>query len=104
MTENLPFDASKRGLSVGALVCGILAVLLFWNPLGLLLAFLGAILGGYALFKRVGSKGMAVAGIVLGIISVVLFFVVSILVHLLFVTVITYAITFIIDLIALLLA
>ncbi|HJJ39356.1 MAG TPA: hypothetical protein O0X42_04375 [Methanocorpusculum sp.] len=105
MTENLPFDTAKPGLSRGALICGIFAVLLFWNPIGLLLAFLAAVLGGYARFKRVGSKGMATAGIVLGIISVILFFVVSAVVHALFVAFIKYAIlTFIFDLIGLLLA
>ncbi|HJJ31550.1 MAG TPA: hypothetical protein O0X97_04810 [Methanocorpusculum sp.] len=98
MTENLPFDTAKPGLSRGALICGIFAVLLFWNPLGLILAYLAAILGGYANFRRVGSKGMAVAGIVLGIVSVVLFFVASAVVHALFIAFIKYAIfTFIFD-------
>mgnify|MGYP003312067598 CR=1 FL=1 len=102
MSEKLPFDTTKKGLSIGALVCGILSVLCFWNPIGLLLGMLGAVLGGSSLYKRVGRKGAAVAGIVLGILSLVLFFAGSIIVHIIVVTAIENIFTFLLTLIGLL--
>lgn len=61
------------GVSVAALVCGILGLLFFWVPgvnLGLCLA--GVICGIVAMVKSAGGKGMAITGLVLSIIDCIL--------------------------------
>lgn len=63
----------NSGVSVGALVCGILGLLLFWVPgvnIGLCLA--GLICAIVALVKQHGGKGLAITGLVLSIIDCIL--------------------------------
>lgn len=75
--ENIqPETKSAKGLSVAALVCGILGIVGSFIPVvcyfTLVLAILGIIFGAKAnkIAKETGeSKGLAVAGLVLGIIG-----------------------------------
>lgn len=63
----------NSGVSVGALVCGILGLIFFWIPgvdIGLCLA--GLICGIIAIVKQHGGKGLAIAGLVLSIIDCIL--------------------------------
>lgn len=63
------------GMAIGALVCGILAILSCWTIVGgILLGVIGAILGVIALFgisagRRKGG-GMAVTGIILSLLGI----------------------------------
>ncbi len=61
------------GISVAALICGILGLIFFWIPgvdIGLCLA--GFICGIIAIAKQYGGKGMAIAGLVISIIDGIL--------------------------------
>lgn len=70
------YDAAPdkgSGVSVAALVCGILGLLFFWVPIldiGLCLA--GLICAIIAVAKQCGGRGMAIAGLILSIIDCIL--------------------------------
>lgn len=70
------YDAAPErgsGVSVAALVCGILGLLFFWLPVvdvGLCLA--GLICAIVAIAKQCGGRGMAFAGLILSIIDCIL--------------------------------
>ena len=66
------FDESKKGLSIAALVLGIVGILISCTPVGIVASILGLIFGGLCLYKKQGIKGMAITGLVLGIISLAL--------------------------------
>lgn len=69
--DAVPDKAS--GVSVGALVCGILGLILFWVPvvdIGLCLA--GLICGIVAIVKQHGGRGLAIAGLVLSVVDCIL--------------------------------
>lgn len=66
-----------KGLSIGAMVCGILGIVFSWIPFVVYIAFplavVGIVLAGVAMSRinkgGEGSKGMAVAGLVCGIVG-----------------------------------
>jgi len=64
----------SSGVGVGALICGIIGLVLCWVPIvGLILSIVAIVLGGKG--KRTlpdGKRGMAVAGFILGIIGLVI--------------------------------
>lgn len=64
----------SSGIAVGALICGIIGLVLCWVPIvGLILSIVAIVLGGKG--KRTlpdGKRGMAVAGFILGIIGLVI--------------------------------
>jgi hypothetical protein len=67
----------KVGLSVAAMVLGILAIVFFWVPFaGWIVGVLAIVLGAVAVSQankkpeEYGGKGMAITGLVLGIIQV----------------------------------
>jgi hypothetical protein len=69
-----PQAPRSNGIAVASLVCGILAVLLFFTIvfpiiLGILAVIFGAIGIGNA-NKGAGSKGLAVAGLVCGVVGI----------------------------------
>lgn len=69
--------AGGNGVAVAALVCGILAMVLFFAfPLAILLGLVGLILGivgvRRARHPATGRKGMAVAGIITSVLGLVL--------------------------------
>ena len=62
----------KSGVSIAALVLGILALIFCWVPfLGLILGIVAVILGLKGMKTDKENKGIAIAGLVLGIIAVV---------------------------------
>lgn len=71
---------NAKGLSIGAMVCGILGIVFSWIPFVVYIAFplavVGIILAGIAMSRinkgGEGSKGMAVAGLVCGIVGAAL--------------------------------
>ena len=64
------FDESKKGLSIAALVLGIISILISYVVgVGLLVSILAVIFGGICLNLKQGVKGFAITGLVLGIIS-----------------------------------
>lgn len=64
------------GTPVAALVCGILALIFFWIPgLDVVLSLVGLICAIVSLARGNGSKGMAVAGLVLSILAGILSFI-----------------------------
>ncbi len=70
--------APKQGLSITAMVVGIVGAVFSWVPfLGLILGIIAATFGGVALYQgkqgKQGGKGMAIAGLVLGIFAIALF-------------------------------
>lgn len=71
-----PAPQQGNGLAVAAMICGILAIVLFWVPvLGWILALLGVIFGAIGISKanKVGKgKGMAIAGLACGVLSVII--------------------------------
>lgn len=72
----------KTGMSVAAMVLGILAILLAWFPIGSYVAVLLALLAlifGIVGVRRGVNKGMAVTGIVLGAIALIASIVMSII-------------------------
>ena len=72
----------RTGMSVAALVLGILAIILAWFPVGSYIAVVLAILAlifGIIGVRRKAGKGMAVTGIVLGAISLVASVVMSVI-------------------------
>ncbi len=65
------------GMAIGALICGVLAVLFSWTIVGgILLGLIAAILGFVAFSKakkdQAGGTGMSLTGIILGLIGIVL--------------------------------
>lgn len=63
-----------QGLSIAALVVGVLAFLICWLPvIGLVVALVALVLGTVAVIRtrqgRAGGKGLAIGGLVLGILS-----------------------------------
>ncbi len=69
-----PPPQQTSGLAIAALVVGILGVVTFCSPIGLVALILGIValgqIGGED--SRVGGRGMAIAGIILGTISLLL--------------------------------
>lgn len=63
--ESQPTNEEKKGMSIASMVLGIVGLLLFALPCGIL-AIIFSILG-----KKKGGKGFAIAGLVLGIIDTV---------------------------------
>lgn len=63
--ENQPTNEEKKGMSIASMVLGIVGLLLFALPCGIL-AIIFSILG-----KKKGGNGFATAGLVLGIIDTV---------------------------------
>ena len=62
---------AKKGLSIIALVFGILGLVLCWVPyLGLICCLVGIIIGIIALVKK-NQKGTAIAGLICGIIGII---------------------------------
>ena len=61
--EEQPTNEEKKGMSIASMVLGIVGLLLFPLPCGIL-AIIFSILG-----KKKGGKGFATAGLVLGIID-----------------------------------
>ncbi len=56
---------AKSGLSIAAMVLGILSILFFCIPyISLPLAIVGLILGIISLVKKQGGRGMAIAGVI----------------------------------------
>lgn len=71
--QNVPPDnrSKGKGLSIAALVLGLLALALFFVPLlGVLLGIVAVVLGVLGL-RRAG-RGMAIAGIVLGALALII--------------------------------
>lgn len=69
--DTVPDAAS--GVSVAALVCGILGLIFFWVPgLDFVLCLVGLICAIVSLVKGNGGKGMAIAGLVLSVIAGIL--------------------------------
>lgn len=66
---------ASKGLSIAALVTGILGFVLSWFPLvGVVLAALGIIFGAIGLQRdRTEGRGLAVAGLILGVLGALLF-------------------------------
>ena len=65
------------GMAIGALVCGILAILFSWTIVGgILLGLIAAILGFIAYSKakkgQAGGTGMSLTGIILGLVGIAL--------------------------------
>jgi len=64
------------GLSITAMILGILSLVLVWAPfVGIILGILGIIFGGIGMGQtrrdpNLGGRGMAIAGLVCGIIGV----------------------------------
>lgn len=70
----MPQEPKKSvGLAVASMVLGILALVLSCCVpyLPILLALLAVVLGGVSLAKKMGGKGMAIAGLVCGIIGLI---------------------------------
>lgn len=70
----MPQEPPKSvGLAVASMVMGILALLLSCCVpyLPILLALLAVVFGGISLAKKMGGKGMAIAGLVCGIIGLI---------------------------------
>lgn len=63
----------SAGLAIASMVLGIVALVLSCCVpyLPIVLALLAVILGGVSLAKKMGGKGMAIAGLVCGIIGLV---------------------------------
>ena len=64
----------SSGVGIGALICGIIGLVLCWVPIvGLIVSIVAVVLGGKG--RRTlpeGKKGMALAGFILGIIGLVI--------------------------------
>ena len=65
IVENPEINEEKKGMSIASMVLGIVGLLVFALPCGIL-AIIFSILG-----KKKGGKGFATAGLVLGIIDVI---------------------------------
>lgn len=67
-----PMQSAPSGKATGALVCGILAILLAWAPLfGVVLGIVAIVLAGKAI-KEAGKNGKTTGGKACGIIGIVL--------------------------------
>jgi len=64
----------SSGIGIGALICGILGLVLCWVPIvGLILAIVAMVLGGKGRKELPdGKRGMALAGFILGIIGLII--------------------------------
>jgi thiol:disulfide interchange protein len=74
-TGSAPVETGQTsGVAVGALVCGILGLVLCWVPVvGLILAIVATVLGGKGRKTLPeGKKGMALAGFIIGIIGLII--------------------------------
>ena len=67
--DPMPEKQQKNGISIAALVCGIISFCCC-NPL-YLVSIAAIILGIVGMSKNDGSKGMAVAGLILGAVSII---------------------------------
>jgi hypothetical protein len=77
MGYQTPGASKPQGLAIGALVCGILSLVLFcmWFvsiPLGIVAIILGVIGKGKAARGEAGGEGLAKTGMILGIVGSVL--------------------------------
>ena len=77
MSENCPETKKSNGVSVAALVCGIVSFCCC-NPL-YLVSVAAVVLGIVGLTKKDSSNGMAIAGIILGALSVIICIIIDIL-------------------------
>lgn len=64
--------SQKKGLSVAALVFGLLSVFLLCCGVGIVLAPIAILLGIIALATKKAGKGMAITGIICGIIPIII--------------------------------
>lgn len=64
--------SQKKGLSVAALVFGLLSIFLLCCGVGIVLAPIAVLLGIIALATKKAGKGMAITGIICGIIPIVI--------------------------------
>ena len=73
-TNNIPVEEGSKGLSIAALVCGIVSITLgcCCTFVGLPTSIAAIICGAISISKSKPGKGMAIAGLVMGIISIVL--------------------------------
>ena len=81
------FDQSKKGLSIAALVLGIIGIVISCTPVGIVASILGLIFGGICLYKKWGIKGMAITGLVLGIVALALWIILFLIVGASFATI-----------------
>lgn len=64
---------NHSGVSVAALICGILGIVFFWLPfIDLIVNIAGMICGIVSLSKKYDGKGMAIAGLVTAIIGLLI--------------------------------
>jgi hypothetical protein len=72
-TFEQPSEPSS-GIGIGALICGIIGLVLCWVPIvGLILSIVAVVLGGKGRKTLPdGKRGMALAGFILGIIGLVI--------------------------------
>ncbi|GAA0480236.1 hypothetical protein GCM10008986_00930 [Salinibacillus aidingensis] len=65
-----PKDPDSKGMAIAALVCGVVALVLYWFPfLPYPLAILGVVFGLIGLKQ---SKAMGLTGVITGIITLIL--------------------------------
>ena len=66
-------EQKSSGLAIASMVLGIFALVLscYIPYLPILLGLLAVIFGGVSLAKKMGGKGMAIAGLVCGIIALI---------------------------------
>jgi hypothetical protein len=66
-------EPQSSGTGVGAMVCGIIGIILCWVPIvGLVLGIVATVLGSKRNSLPADKRGMATAGFVLGIITLVI--------------------------------
>ena len=73
-TNNIPVEEGSKGLSIAALVCGIISITIgccfYW--LGIPTSIAATVCGAISISKKKPGKGMAIAGLVMGIIGIVI--------------------------------
>jgi Na+-transporting methylmalonyl-CoA/oxaloacetate decarboxylase gamma subunit len=84
MNYSTPGAGKPQGLAIGALICGILSLVLFcFNivaiPLGIVAIILGVVARGKAQRGEAGGEGLAKTGMILGIAGVALSILITIL-------------------------
>jgi hypothetical protein len=69
-----PFNpnAQSKGLSIAAMVCGIISIVGVCCYIGLPVAIVALVLGIIALVKKYGGRGMAIAGVVTGCVGLII--------------------------------
>ena len=72
--NNTPVEEGSKGLSIAALVCGIVSITLgcCCTFVGLPTSIAAIICGGMAMSQNKPGRGMAIAGLVMGVIGIVL--------------------------------